>query len=556
MSSSAEMGQENVPSFYDQPSGNYKGIGRWLLTIDHKRIGLMYLYSIMAWFAIAVVLGVLIRYELMSPGVQLLEAKTYNAAFTLHGVIMIFLFVIPSIPAVLGNFFMPMQVGAEDVFFPKINLLSWYLYILGSALAIASLFFNGFPDTGWTFYVPYSQHSTTNVSMTVLAAFILGFSSILTGVNFITTIHRMRIKEMGWFQMPLFTWTIYATSWIQVLATPIVGITLILVIFERVFGVGLFDPSKGGDPLLYQHLFWMYSHPAVYIMILPAMGIISEIFPVFSRKSIFGYKVIVWSSLAIMTAGSLVWAHHMYTSGMSDTAVFIFSLLTFVVAIPSAIKVFNWTATLYKGSIVMSPPFFLALCFIFLFSLGGLTGLILGAASSDVHVHDTQFVVGHFHFMMFGGTGFAFFAGLHYWFPKMYGKMYNFPRAYLASFLLAIGFVVHYIPMMVVGVMGMPRRYYDYDPQFHSPNYIAGFGAVLMVVGMVLMFWNLYQGAKKGEPAHDNPWGATTLEWQCPSPPPLLNFLERPKVPKYPYDFTKIFDQIPFLQNKKKVSNE
>ena len=420
-----------VTSFLeDGSSDRFSTIRSWLTTTDHKRIGLLYLYVVLFWFCVAVVLGVLLRTELASIGETIMEAQTYNAAFTLHGVIMVFLFVIPAMPAIFGNFLLPIHIGADDVFFPRLNLFSWYLYVSGGILAIVSLFIKGPPDTGWTFYVPFSVTTGTGVSMTVLAVFILGMSSMLTGLNFITTVHRLRTKNMGWLQIPLFTWSIYATAWVQLLATPIVAITLVVVALERIFGVGLFDPERGGDPLLYQHLFWMYSHPAVYIMILPGMGIISEIIPVFSRKSIFGYKAIVASSMAIAIAGSLVWAHHMFTSGMSDVAVFVFSFLTFIVAVPSGIKVFSWVSTMYKGSVQMTPPLLFALCFVYLFSIGGLTGLVLGAAGTDVHVHDTHFVVAHFHFVMFGGAGFAFFGGLHFWWPKMFGRMYNFRRAY------------------------------------------------------------------------------------------------------------------------------
>jgi len=531
----------DVKSFLETPSSpRLKGIWAWLLTTDHKRIGILYMIAIFFWFAAAVGLGLLIRIELMTEGETIMNSETYNAAFTLHGVIMIFLFIIPGIPAIFGNFLLPIQIGTDDVFFPSLNLLSWYLYVIGGIFAIASLFSGGPPDTGWTFYVPFSIQTESGVTSTVLAAFILGLVSMLTGINFITTIHRLRLKEMGWFQIPLFTWSLYATSWVQLLATPILSITLLIIVVERVFGFGLFDPSRGGDPLLYQHLFWMYSHPAVYIMILPAMGIISEIMPVFSRKAIFGYKAIVFSTLAIAIAGSLVWAHHMFTSGMSDTAIFVFSFLTFVVAIPSAIKVFSWISTMYKGSILMTPPLFFALCFIYLFSVGGLTGLVLGAAGTNIHVHDTHFVVGHFHFVMFGGAGFAFFGGLHFWWPKFFGRMYDFRKAYIAAVLITIGFIFHYIPMLILGMQGMPRRYFNYLPQFEAGNFFAGIGAFIMVSGIVFMFYNLLQGLRKGSPAKADPWGGTTLEWTIPSPPPLHNFVKPPGVKPYPYDFSDV----------------
>lgn len=532
----------DTTSFYNTPSpAHLTGIKAWLLTHDHKRLGLMYMWAVLFWFSLAMIIGLLIRTELMAQGKTLMGPEMYNAMFTLHGVIMIFLFIIPAIPAIFGNFFLPIQLGTDDVFFPRLNLFSWYLYMFGGLLAVVSLFTGtGFADTGWTFYVPFSISTERNVSLTVSAAFILGMSSMLTGLNFVTTVHRMRDKAMGWAQIPLFTWSLYATAWVQILATPVISITLVLVVLERYLSIGLFDPDKGGDPILYQHLFWMYSHPAVYIMILPGMGVISEIIPVFSRKAIFGYKAIAASSMGIAIAGSLVWAHHMYTSGMSDVSVFVFSLLTFLVAIPSAVKVFSWVATMYKGSIEMNPALLLSLMFIYLFSVGGLTGLVLGAAGTDIHVHDTYFVVAHFHFVMFGGTGFAFFAALHYWWPKMFGIMYDFKKAYVGAVLACVGFLFHYVPMLILGLQGMPRRYYDYLPQYESGNFSAGIGGYVMVFGIFLMFYNLLLSFKERKPAPMDPWGGPTLEWSVPSPPPLLNFNEVPKVKEYPYDFSEI----------------
>ncbi len=511
----------------------------WIFSTDHKRIGLLYFWAIVTFFCVGVLLGLLLRLELFSPGVDFMSAQTYNAAFTLHGVIMIFLFIIPGIPAAFGNLIMPIQIGARDVAFPRLNLLSWWLYMIGALLAITSLFTGGGPpDTGWTFYVPFSSQTQTNASLALFAVFIIGFSSILTGINFVTTIHRMRTTGMGWFRMPLFTWSLYATAWIQILATPILAITVSLVMVERLLGIGLFNPTQGGDPVMYQHLFWIYSHPAVYIMVLPGMGVVSDIIPVFARKPAFGYKAIVVSSLAIAFAGSLVWGHHMYTSGMSDNAVLLFSFLTFVVAIPSAIKVFNWVTTLYKGSIALDPPLLYALSFVLLFSIGGLSGLVLGAASADVHVHDTHFVVGHFHYVMFGGTGFAFFAAMHYWLPKIYGRIYSKKLATIAWGFMFVGFNLLYLTMQIVGVKGMPRRYYNYLPEFTDLNRLATVGSWVLAIGLVIMFANLFHSVLRGAPVGPNPWGGASLEWQIPSPPPTDNFGENdPVVTHGPYDF-------------------
>lgn len=522
----------------------HKGILSWLLTTDHKRIGILYMGSVIFFFLVAMTIGVFMRLEMLSPGETFMKAQTYNSLFTLHGVIMVFLFIIPAIPAVFGNFFLPIQLGAQDVAFPKINLLSWYLYIVGGALAIFSLFYGGgIMDTGWTFYVPYSIRTTTNVSLSVFAAFILGFATILTGLNFITTIHRLRCPGMTWFRMPLFVWALYATSWIQVLATPVIGITLVLIILERAFGIGIFDPTLGGDPLLYQHMFWIYSHPAVYIMILPAMGVVSEIIPTFSKKPIFGYVPIAISSLAIALVGYLVWGHHMFSSGISDTSRVIFSLLTFFVALPSGIKVFNWVATLYKGSIEVTAPMLYVLLFIFIFSIGGLTGLVLGALNTDLHLTDTYFVVAHFHYVMFGGMGIIFFASLHYWFPKMFGKMYNEKVAKVAAYWIAIGFNCLYFPMFIMGYMGMPRRYYDYLPEFQPYHIASTIGSWILVSGILIMYTNLIIGLKKGKKTTDNPWGGTTLEWTISSPPILENFKVIPTVTTGPYDHTHIHGQ-------------
>jgi cytochrome c oxidase subunit 1 len=500
----------------------------------------MYLACMLTFFAVGVVLGLVMRLVQLTTFHDLVSAQTYNALFTVHGVIMIFLFVIPGLPAVFGNFFLPIMIGAKDVAFPRLNLASWYFFITGAALAVTALFTGGGPpDTGWSFYAPFSLKTGTNVTLAVFAAFVLGFSSMLTGINFITTIHRMRAPGMSWFRMPLFPWALYATAWIQILATPILAITLLLVMLERLFGIGVFDPAKGGDPLLYQHLFWIYSHPAVYIMILPAMGAITEILPTFARRPIFGYKAIAFSSIAIAGVGSLVWAHHMFTSGMSEFANMIFSLLTMIVAVPSAIKVFNWTATLYKASIDFQPPLLYALTFIFLFCIGGLTGVMQGALAINVHVHDTYFIVGHFHYVMFGGTGFGFFSALLYWFPKMFGRMYSKRAAYIAWIPLFIGFNMLYFSMLVLGLQGMPRRYYAHLPMFHTGHVVATVGSWILALGLLVFFGALLRALFKGGKASNNPWGGVTLEWKTASPPIVENFEEIPTVTHGPYVFGK-----------------
>ncbi len=536
------MSSNNLPEpSYLEYKGRFKGLFAWIFSTDHKRIGLLYLYSIMTFFIVGAILGLLMKFELIAPGKTIMDAKTYNGIFTLHGITMIFLIVIPGLPAVFGNFFLPILIGAKDVAFPRLNLLSWWIYIFGAVVALSSQFLgDGPPDTGWTFYAPYSFKTTTNMLPAVMGAFILGFSSILTGLNFIVTIHRMRAPGMTWLKMPLFPWTLYGTAWIQLLATPIVGITLLMIVAERTLQIGFFDPALGGDPVLYQHLFWIYSHPAVYIMILPAMGVISEILPTFARKPIFGYKAIVVSTILIAFIGYFVWGHHMFTAGMSGTAQFAFSFLTFLVAIPSAIKVFNWISTLYKGSIQLRTPFYWAASFIFVFMIGGLTGLVLGSVATNVHVHDTAFVVAHFHFIVFGGVGFAFLAALHYWFPKIYGRTFDEGMANTGWVIFFIGFLFLYFPMFILGLKGMPRRYFDYVQDFHGLNIVSSMGAVLMIFGFFLLFINLVRSARFGKPASKNPWGGPTLEWQIASPPTVENFDKIPKITKGPYDFTNV----------------
>src|SRR6266496_1011279 len=513
---------------------NYLTEGRtlksWLLTTDHKRIGLLYLFSIIFFFAIAAVAAALMRLELITPQGDLVLSETYNKLFTVHGVLMVWFFLIPSIPAVLGNFVIPMMIGARDVAFPKLNLLSWYLFMAGGACTLYAIFVGGV-DTGWTFYTPYSSaYSNSHVVMMATGVFIAGFGSILTGLNFIITVHKMRAPGLTWFRLPLFIWSLYATSLILVLATPVLAITLGLMSLERLWGIGIFNPKLGGDPVLFQHLFWFYSHPAVYIMILPGMGVVSEVIPCFSRKKIFGYRFVAFASVAIALIGFLVWGHHMFVSSQSLYAGMVFSILSFIVAIPSAIKVFNWTATLHRGSISFETPMLYALGFIGLFTVGGLTGLFLAALAVDVHVTDTYFVVAHFHYIMVGGMVTAFMGGLHYWWPKITGRLYPEKLGQLAALIMFIGFNLTFFPQFVLGYLGMPRRYHAYPPEFQIYNVMSSAGASILGVGYLLpaiyLIWSLFHG--KRAPA--NPWNATGLEWQTTSPPPKYNFTETPIV--------------------------
>jgi cytochrome c oxidase subunit 1 len=513
------------------------GIRSWLLTTDHKRIAMLYLASVTFFFFIGGFFAMMIRLHLLTPSGYMLSADTYNRMFTMHGVTMVFFFLIPSIPAVLGNFLIPLMVGAKDLAFPKINLLSWYIYIVGGAFTLYSMVTGGL-DTGWTFYTPFSTvYSNSAVAPAVVGVFITGFSSILTGLNFLVTVHTMRAPGMTWFRLPLFVWTHYATSVVMILGTPVIAITLGLAAMERVLGLGFFNPAMGGDPILFQHLFWFYSHPAVYIMILPSMGVISELIPTFARKKLFGYHFVAAASLAIAVIGFLVWAHHMFVTGQSTYAALAFSLLTFLVAIPSAVKVFNWTATLFGGSISFDTPMLYAFGFLGLFLVGGLTGLFLGTLGIDIHVHDTYFVVAHFHYIMVGGAVMGYLGGLHFWWPKITGRMYPEWLARIAAFVLFVGFNLTFFPQFVLGYLGMPRRYHVYPPEFQVYNVMSTAGASILAVGYLLPMIYLTWAAFYGKVAGDNPWPATGLEWKTPSPPPTENFEVTPVVTWEPYDF-------------------
>ncbi len=513
-----------------------KGIWSWLTTLDHKRIGVMYLFTVLTFFLLGGIFALLIRLELFSPGQQLFDANTYNKLFTYHGAIMVFLVIIPAIPAALGNFVLPIMLGAKDVAFPRLNLASYYIFVIGAIFASSALFLRG-ADTGWTFYTPYSIRTSTTVILVLMGAFIAGFSSILTGLNFIVTIHKLRAPGLSWSRLPLFLWALYATSIIQVLATPVLAITLLLLILERVAQIGIFDAALGGDPVLFQHFFWFYSHPAVYIMILPAMGIISEVIPVFSRKPIFGYKAIAYSSFGIALIAFIVWGHHMFVSGQSEFANFLFSLITMFVAIPTGVKTFSWVGTMYKGKIHFNAPMLYAMGFLELFTIGGLTGVFLATLAIDVHLTDTYFIVAHFHYVMVGGTLMGLLAGMHFWFPKMTGRMYPEKPAMVAFILIILGFNVTFFPQFILGAQGMPRRYWDYLPEFTFLNRVSTVGSWMIGAGFVLTAWYLGRACFKGVKAPGNPWNSLTLDWQTPSPPPHENFHEIPVVTTWPYEY-------------------
>ena len=528
-----------------RPAKNYlnetKGIWSWLSTVDHKRIGIMYLIAVCTAFLIGGIFALLVRLALLNPqhtlfGKHWVTAEMYNRFFTLHGAIMVFLFIIPSVPAALGNFVLPMMLGAKDVAFPRLNLASFYLWCAGAALAISSMVF-GAVDTGWTFYTPYSTTTDGAVGLMTMAVFILGFSSIFTGLNFIATTHKLRAPGMGWFDMPLFIWGIYSTAIIQILATPVLAITMVLLLIERVFQIGIFDSRIGGDPVLFQHFFWFYSHPAVYIMILPGMAIISEIIPTFCRKTIFGYRAIAYASVSLALLSFLVWGHHLFVAGESDLANVIFSALTFLVAIPSGVKMFNWLTTMYKGNNSFETPMLYAMSFLFLFAIGGLTGIFFSTLAVDIHLTDTYFVVAHFHYVMMGGTVIAFLGGLHYWWPKMTGRMYSEKWGRIGCALVFIGFNMTFGSQFIMGGQGMPRRYFNYLDQFQPIHAFSTYGSWVLGSGLFLTAISLLASLKVGKLAPDNPWGGTTLEWESSSPPVVHNFEEQPVLEHEPYDY-------------------
>jgi cytochrome c oxidase subunit 1 len=545
------------PSYLEPKGGFVVTVWDWMTTVDHKKIGVMYLFAILFMFFLGGMAAMAVRLELWEPvrvsatgqiTGQLFAMSdatsispgnnTYNRLFTLHGAIMVFMVIVPSIPASLGNFFLPLMLGAKDVAFPKLNLLSWYIYCFGSIFAVISIILGGV-DTGWTFYTPYSTTTDADywrVVFMVMGAFILGFSSILTGLNFIVTVHKLRAPGMGWFDMPLFVWAVYSSAIIQVLATPVIGITLLLLTFERIFRVGIFDPALGGDPVLYQHFFWFYSHPVVYVMILPGMGIISDVIAVQSHKRLFGYKAVAFASLGIAAVSFIVWGHHMFTS-MSELASTVFSALTFLVAIPTAVKVFNWIMTLYKGSIAINTPMVYTLIFLFLFSIGGLTGLPLGTLSTDMHLHDTYFVVAHFHYVMMGGTIMALMAGIHHWWPKMFGRMYNEPLSIIAAIIVFLGFNVTFFTQFFLGTQGMPRRYASYIDEFQTLHQVSTIGSWLLLLGFVIHLAVLVHSLVAGAKAPANPWGGLTMEWVAASPPVEHNFDHEPLCTHGPYDY-------------------
>jgi cytochrome c oxidase subunit 1 len=539
--SSAVISDQVVKQEHVMPEVHYlnndHSLKSWLLTVDHKRICILYLLTITAMFFIGGFFATLVRLELLTPAGDLLQSDTYNKAFTMHAVFMIFFFLVPSIPATLGNFLVPIMVGAKDMAFPRLNLATWYIFVVGALFAIVAMITGGV-DTGWTLYAPLStNYVNTNVIMTAVGILIAGFASIFTGLNIIVTVHRMRCPGMTWMRLPLFIWSNYATALIMVLGTPVLAITLILTALERGFHIGIFDPKLGGDPVLFQHMFWFYSHPAVYIMILPGMGVISETITAGAHKRIFGYKAVAFSSVAIAVFGFLVWAHHMFVAGISVYSALIFSFISFIVAIPSAIKTFNWSATLYKGSIRWNTPMIYSFCFIGLFTIGGLTGLFLAALGLDVHLTDTYFVVAHFHYVMVGGMVLAYLCGIHFWWPKITGRMYAELPAKAAAIIIFLGFNLTFMPQFILGYLGMPRRYHAYPPEFQVWNVLSSAGASILAIGFLLPMIYLTWSLKYGPVAGPNPWEATGLEWQTDSPPPEHNFHETPIVTQEPYHY-------------------
>ncbi|MGB6689086.1 MAG: cbb3-type cytochrome c oxidase subunit I [Terracidiphilus sp.] len=526
------------------PAKNYLnaeyGLKSWLLTLDHKRIALLYLFTTIFFFVIGGTAAAIIRLELLTPAGDLVASDTYNKLFSIHGIIMVFFFLVPIAPGVLGNFLIPLMIGAKDVALPRINLFSWYLFAIGGCVELCMMIAGGV-DTGWTFTTPLSTHYVnTNVVAAAMGIFIAGFSSILTGINFIVTIHKMRAPGMTWFRLPLFIWSYYATSIIFVLATPVIAISMVLIVLERVTGIGVFDPTKGGDPLLFQHLFWFYSHPAVYVMILPGMGVISEVISCFCKKRVFGYTAVAFSSVGIAVFGFFVWAHHMFIMGISTYSAMLFSLMSMMVAVPSAIKVFNWCATMYKGSISFDTPMIYSLGFIGLFTIGGLTGVFLASLGLDIHLTETYFIVAHFHYIMVGGMVSAVMAGLHFWWPKITGRMYPESLGRMAAIILFIGFNLTFFPQFILGVLGMPRRYHSYPPEFQVLNVLSTAGASILALGYLLptiyLIWSLKYGAIAGA----NPWHAAGLEWTVQSPPPVENFAETPIVDFEAYDYDRV----------------
>ena len=535
------IAEQDARAAEEAPSVNYLnngyGLMSWLLTKDHKRIAVLYIISISIFFSLGGLFAGLVRLELLTPDGDLMSSDTYNKVFSMHGIIMVFFFLVPSIPATIGNFLVPIMVGAKDLAFPRINLLSWYVYVVAGILGTVAVVSGGV-DTGWTFYTPYSStYSNSNVILAAMAAFLAGFSSILTGLNFVVTIHTMRAPGMTWFRLPLFVWSHYATSLIMLLGTPVIAITLVLLMLERGFGFGFFDPRLGGDPVLFQHLFWFYSHPAVYIMILPSMGVMSEMVAAVARKRIFGYEFVAFSSVAIAILGFLVWGHHMFVTSQSTYAGMVFSVITFLVAVPSAIKTFNWAATLYKGSIVFNTPMFYVYSYFGLFLIGGLTGLFLSSMGLDIHLHDTYFVVAHFHYIMVGGQVVGYLGGLHFWWPKITGKLYPDIWGRVSALLVFLGFNLTFFPQFILGYMGMPRRYHVYPDEFQILNVASSLGASILALGYLVpgtyLLWSIFKGPK----APNNPWGAKGLEWETTSPPPTFNFDKTPVVTEEAYEY-------------------
>ena len=513
-------------------------VRKYIFSIDHKIIGIQYMITGFVFLVLAGLLAEVIRVQLMHANGGFVSADTYNEVYSVHGSAMVWLVIIPLATGAFGNFVFPLQIGARDVAFPWLNMVSFWLFPPAGLLLFGS-FLLGAPAAGWTEYPPMSLQGAPGTSMWCAAIFLVGISSTMTGLNFLVTLIKMRAPGMTFTRMPLFCWAQFATAPMSMIATTALAAALAALFMERQFGVPFFDPTKGGSPILWQHMFWFYSHPAVYIMILPIFGIISEVFPTFARKPIFGYKMIAFSSVSIALLSFMVWAHHMFTSGLAPFLQLPFMILTMLIAIPTGIKIFSWVATLWEGKIHYTTAMLFAIGFIATFTFGGITGVFLSAVPFDLHAHGTYFIVAHLHYVLVGGSLMGILSGVYYWYPKMTGRLMNDKLGHWTFWLFFIGFNGTFLPMHMLGLLGMPRRVATYDPQFQTWNQIESGFSFVMTFALLLFFANILWSLRRGKKAGSNPWGARTLEWQLPSPPHYYNFKHIPTVFSTPYDFAE-----------------